>query len=382
MRKSPVRVNLAPLLRVAARSGETEDLVATAAHALRRSIAVIGADGELVAAASGQVGNGSLAIHDLAMLTESHGWRTVDGLNSDLGFRIMIQGEYDSDGMASTPLLAMLCSGLDSRLRRGAMAEAMRAERQAALKRRLVTDFSISEDTVRREAAAAGLTLANAYWAALLTWKDGILPAEAATEVETALSARAADAIVVLCDRLVVVLVGSGGASTTSTKTSVQEWLAEAVRTGRAAAPELRIQAIVADRPAPVTEMPATLRSLTSLRRFLPLLSKDREVAPQGALALYQILREGLDRRWAAQYVRDRIGRLMDFDRAHGTDLAGTLEQALSHGRLSEAARAERVHRNTFRRHLRHAVDLVAADLDDPDDRLALQLALTVRHLG
>jgi hypothetical protein len=39
------------------------------------------------------------------------------------------------------------------------------------------------------------------------------------------------------------------------------------------------------------------------------------------------------------------------------------------------------MHRNTFRRHLTQALELVDTDLNDPDDRLTLLVALKLRRL-
>jgi DNA-binding PucR family transcriptional regulator len=39
------------------------------------------------------------------------------------------------------------------------------------------------------------------------------------------------------------------------------------------------------------------------------------------------------------------------------------------------------MHRNTFRRHMTQALELVDADLEDPDDRLTLHVALKLRRL-
>jgi PucR C-terminal helix-turn-helix domain len=72
---------------------------------------------------------------------------------------------------------------------------------------------------------------------------------------------------------------------------------------------------------------------------------------------------------------------LLDYDEDRGTNLARVLELALDFQRRDDAARAGYMHRNTFRRQLAHALDLVTGDLDDRQDRLALQLALRLRCL-
>jgi DNA-binding PucR family transcriptional regulator len=104
-------------------------------------------------------------------------------------------------------------------------------------------------------------------------------------------------------------------------------------------------------------------------------------VLPARWFALDRLLSEGLDRSRALSFVEDRIGRLVTYDGEHGTDLANVLELALDFPRRDDAAHAGYMHRNTFRRHLKHAVELVDADLEDPEDRLALHVALRLRRL-
>ena len=93
-------------------------------------------------------------------------------------------------------------------------------------------------------------------------------------------------------------------------------------------------------------------------------------------------LLETLDPRHAAAFVDEELAGLRDYDREHGTNLQGVLELALDHANRGTAASAAFMHRNTFRRQLRKALELVAADFGDPGERLALHVALKLRNLG
>ena len=58
-------------------------------------------------------------------------------------------------------------------------------------------------------------------------------------------------------------------------------------------------------------------------------------------------------------------------------DLRRTLEEYIrSHGSQSSVSRSLYLHRNTVRQRLRRIEELTRADLDDPEQRLLLQLAL------
>jgi DNA-binding PucR family transcriptional regulator len=93
-------------------------------------------------------------------------------------------------------------------------------------------------------------------------------------------------------------------------------------------------------------------------------------------------LLERLDARDATAFVHEQLAGLAAHDREHGTKLLRVLELALDQPDRNAAARAAFMHRNTFRRQLRTALELIDADLDCPEERLALHLALKVRALG
>ena len=54
---------------------------------------------------------------------------------------------------------------------------------------------------------------------------------------------------------------------------------------------------------------------------------------------------------------------------------------ALDFPRHEKAASRCFMHRNTFRHHLRQATDVLGDDLSDPDVRLAVHVALKLRHV-
>jgi purine catabolism regulator len=73
------------------------------------------------------------------------------------------------------------------------------------------------------------------------------------------------------------------------------------------------------------------------------------------------------------------LGELIADD-AHA-ELVDTLEAYLrQHGNLNSVARQLYLHRNTVRHRLKRIAKLTGADLEDPDARLAMQLALLGRR--
>ena len=76
----------------------------------------------------------------------------------------------------------------------------------------------------------------------------------------------------------------------------------------------------------------------------------------------------------------DRVLGPLAADDTHG-DLFDTLESFLrSSGSVNAVARQLYLHRNTVRHRLRRIAKLTGADLEDPDTRLALQLAILGRR--
>jgi DNA-binding PucR family transcriptional regulator len=155
----------------------------------------------------------------------------------------------------------------------------------------------------------------------------------------------------------------------------------EAVRAVVAAArrvrPEARIQVVVGDRVAARESLATAAARLRRVaRQRLPSASDEPVSARSYSLAS---LLETLDPRAAAAFVDEQLAGLRAYDHEHGTNLQRVLELALDHHDRGAAASAAFMHRNTFRRQLGKALELVGADLDDPLERLALHVALKLR---
>ncbi len=79
-------------------------------------------------------------------------------------------------------------------------------------------------------------------------------------------------------------------------------------------------------------------------------------------------------------FVSETIGAIDDYDRAHEGNLLGTLDRYLANsGRYQATADALGIHVTTLRYRLQRLSDLFNLDLEDPDTRAALDLALRVR---
>jgi len=96
-------------------------------------------------------------------------------------------------------------------------------------------------------------------------------------------------------------------------------------------------------------------------------------------LGLYQLLFGLRDLPGVAEFHRRMLGPLIEHDRRTGGELLRTLDAYLSVG-CSPTAAAERLHlhRNGLLYRLQRIREIVPVDLDDPERRLALHLALRI----
>jgi purine catabolism regulator len=99
-----------------------------------------------------------------------------------------------------------------------------------------------------------------------------------------------------------------------------------------------------------------------------------------GDLGLYQLLTALGSSAEAARFFRKTLGRLITHDDNKNAELVETLEAFFAcHGNLSQTANRLHIHRNTLTYRLERISAITQLDLDDPDARFSLQLALKLR---
>jgi purine catabolism regulator len=99
-------------------------------------------------------------------------------------------------------------------------------------------------------------------------------------------------------------------------------------------------------------------------------------------LGVYQLILSLSDRDKLLAFCDRTLGPLLDYDMRQHADLIKTLEAFFAcHGNLSQTAEMLIVHRNTLLYRMNRINDIAQIDLDRPEIRLALHLALTIRRL-
>lgn len=101
-----------------------------------------------------------------------------------------------------------------------------------------------------------------------------------------------------------------------------------------------------------------------------------------GELNVYRLLFQLEYSPELVSFCNEIIGSLVDYDRAQGTFLIDTLSAYFAHkGNLSQTAEALFVHRNTLIYRMERIKEISGLDLDNPETRLSIQLALRAHRL-
>jgi PucR family transcriptional regulator, purine catabolism regulatory protein len=101
-----------------------------------------------------------------------------------------------------------------------------------------------------------------------------------------------------------------------------------------------------------------------------------------GDLGVYQLILSLNDREKLLDFCKRTLDPLLDYDMRQHADLIKTLEAFFAcHGNLSQTAEMLIVHRNTLLYRMNRINEIAQIDLNRPEIRLALHLALTIRRL-
>jgi purine catabolism regulator len=99
-------------------------------------------------------------------------------------------------------------------------------------------------------------------------------------------------------------------------------------------------------------------------------------------LGLYRLLLGCRDQPEVEQFCEDTMGKLVTYDARSDGELLRTLETYFAcHGSPTEAAARLHVHRNTLLYRLQRIRTVAGLDLDDPEVRLSLQIALRLHRI-
>jgi len=374
---------LTSLIRVAVHSDDSTRLIAEAGLLSRQPLALVGPRGESLGyVPEGSEGRRALAVARAAAcnsLVGAAGWSIVPirRASSSLGFLAI--GARRDGGAKMHPVVDVLPELIAEQLHRVAL---LRAHREAFV-RRLVSDTRLGVQEARREADDLGLGLADAYWPAILTWHGTAPPLRVVESLARDALSRADGSLAALLHRRIVLLYPRrpADADAGADRAEPFAWLAEIVQQARTLAPSFPPQAIAGEAPVALAGVSAEVAELDALRRLGPRVDSSRAVVPVRAYSLERLFWDSLDVAEAGRFVDEQLQPLIAWDREHRTDLLSVLEAALDFPRHDQAASRCFMHRNTFRHRLQQAGEVLGTMLDDPDERLAVHVALKLRRL-
>jgi sugar diacid utilization regulator len=372
---------LTSLIRVAVHSDDPGRLIAEAGLLARRPLALVGPYGEeLGHVPEGSEGRRALAVARAAArnrLVGAAGWRIVPlrRASSSLGF--LAVGSERADDSAGRALMDLLPELVGEQLHRVALLHGHRE----AFVRRLVSDPRFGVQEARREAGDLGLVLTDSYWPAIVTWHGTAPPLPVMASVAREVLSRATGSLAALLHRRIVLLYPCRADDPDADRAEPFSWLAETVARARTLAPSFLPQAIAAEGPVELASVSGEVARLDALRRLGPRVERSRPVVPLRAYGLESLLWDKLDAASARRFVDEQLGRLIVWDREHQTDLLSVLEAALDFPRHDQAASRCFMHRNTFRHRLQQTGEVLGATLEDPNERLAVHVALKLHRL-
>lgn len=381
-----MRDTLGRLIRLATGSECSRSLVDAAWQDLRRPLGVVDATGAIVASAP-IYGHSNAALQiartvAAGLADPPRGWiaRRLQGENRTVGWLVIQRPDVIS---ADEEALVEALSGLlAAQLGRAVLRRSVVAERQAAIHTRVATEPGANIPALLAEAEGLGVHLASAYWPSLIVWRRGELTPtalDAATQVWR--SAAASLSFLAVCDGALALLYADTRPGTLL-QSDVEAATGQIVAILSRGRPALEPHGVVGECSVPIERLHRHVHNLRRLKPYAERATASPQVLSVRHFALDRLL-ENVSPARAQSFVNQCVGALLAYDERHGTSLASTLELALENPRRDEAARAAFMHRNTFRRRLQQALELIGADLDDPDQRLALHVALKLhRHLA
>ena len=254
------------------------------------------------------------------------------------------------------------------------------APTQVAPERRVGAGGASIKTGSRRGGEYGQLPVERAYRPCLLSWVRGE-PTDALIErMRRAALVRDRRSLLVAVDRGEQALLLPEGWPEGISSAHVCDAVHSVIQAVRAVRPEAEIRAVVGDRMTSGERLAVVAVRLRRLARYAFARGTDDVVwARRYSLGC---LLETLDPRQTSAFVKGQLAGVQAYDHEHGTNLQRVLELALDHDDRNTAARAAFMHRNTFRRQLGKALELIDVDLACPEERLALHVALKMLSLG
>jgi purine catabolism regulator len=296
------------------------------------------------------------------------GYLSIVGRDTDLDDIDLLVAEHGAAACALEMAKAKAISDTEKRLR------------GTFLDRLLIGD--VSQQEAIRQGERFEHDMLQTHVAIVLSWQGDKAPSlrRLETIVNSTVAAHHASALVWQREREVEVLVFHAG----DEKDPIQS----AMKLARAFTTEIQRQypgaRVAIGLGQPAREVASWRSSYRDATQALDLARRLQTDTPLyiGDLGVYQLILSLSDREKLIAFYERTLGPLLEYDMRQHADLIKTLEAFFTcHGNLSQTAELLIVHRNTLLYRMNRINEIAQVDLERPEIRLALHLALTIRRL-
>ncbi|NPV65810.1 MAG: hypothetical protein HPY64_01545 [Anaerolineae bacterium] len=259
-----------------------------------------------------------------------------------------------------------------------AISETEKRLRGTFLDRLLIGD--ISQQEAIRQGERFNHNMALPHMALVLAWQGTETPSlrRLETLINGVVSSQREDALVWQRDDHVVIFYATDAENPIDSSLA----LAEAIRQeARRQQPQHRVAIGIGQKAIHVNQWRESYQDAQQAVDLARRLETD-EPLYIGDLGVYQFILRLEDRETLLAFANHMLGPLLDYDERNRADLIKTLEAFFAcHGNLSRTAEMLIVHRNTLLYRMNRISEIADMDLNRPETRLGVHLALVIRQL-
>ncbi len=259
-----------------------------------------------------------------------------------------------------------------------AISETEKRLRGTFLDRLLIGD--ISQQEAIRQGERFNHNMALPHLAIVLAWQGTETPSlrRLETLINGVVSSQREDALVWQRDDHVVIFYAADAENPIDSSLA----LAEAIRQeARRQQPQHRVAIGIGQKAVHVNQWRESYQDAQQAVDLARRLETD-EPLYIGDLGVYQFILRLEDRETLLAFANHMLGPLLDYDERNRADLIKTLEAFFAcHGNLSRTAEMLIVHRNTLLYRMNRISEIADMDLNRPETRLGVHLALVIRQL-
>ena len=144
--------------------------------------------------------------------------------------------------------------------------------------------------------------------------------------------------------------------------------------------PELSINVGLGNYYSKINDLKKSFQEAEQALKISKAINVKNSIHDYSEIGIYKVLFEVKDFQKLQSFFNETLGRLDEYDQNHGTELIHTLEVYLNENcNITKASEKLYIHRNTLKYRLSKIKKILKCNLNDPYDRLNLQVGLVVK---